>query len=121
MIRLLFIVLGSAFIGLGFLAVFVPVLPTTPFLLLAAGCYVKSSDRLYSWLINHKLFGKYIRNFRENRSMPRSGKIISLSLMWTMIGLSVLVFIDILSLKIIIALLGVIGSVVILSIPTSGK
>ena len=62
MIKLFLIVLGSVFLGLGFLGIFTPGLPTTPFLLLAAGCYVRSSDSLYSWLLQHKLFGKYIHN-----------------------------------------------------------
>lgn len=121
MIKYILILLGSIFLGLGFIGVFVPGLPTTPFLLLAAGCYVKSSDRLYVWLLDHKLFGKYIRNFRETRSISLRSKIISLTLMWIMIGLSVYIFIKITPVKIIIALLGVIGTIVILSIPASRK
>ena len=93
MIKLLLIVLGSIFLGLGFLGIFTPGLPTTPFLLLAAGCYVRSSDRLYSWLIKNKLFGKYIHNFRETRSIPLRSKILSLIVMWIMICLSIFVFI----------------------------
>ena len=121
MIKYILIVLGSIFLGLGFIGVLVPGLPTTPFLLLAAGCYIKSSDRLYTWLLEHKLFGKYIRDFRETRSIPLRIKIVSLIMMWIMIALSVVVFIKVLPVRIIIAILGVIGSIVILSIPVSGK
>ena len=121
MIKHILILFGSIFLGLGFVGIIVPGLPTTPFLLLAAGCYVKSSDRLYSWLLNHKLLGKYIYNFREIRSISLHSKIISLILMWIMISLSVLIFIKIIPVKIIIALLGVIGTLVILSLPTSKK
>jgi uncharacterized membrane protein YbaN (DUF454 family) len=121
MIKLLLIVMGSVFLGLGFLGIFTPGLPTTPFLLLAAGCYVRSSDRLYSWLLRHKLFGKYIHNFRETRSIPLRSKIISLIIMWIMICLSIFVFIKNFPVKIIIALLGVIGTFVLLSIPTSRR
>jgi uncharacterized membrane protein YbaN (DUF454 family) len=95
MIKLLLIVLGSIFLGLGFLGIFAPGLPTTPFLLLAAGCYVRSSDRLYSWLLKHKLFGKYIHNFRKTPSIPLHIKIISLIVIWILIGLSIFVFIKI--------------------------
>jgi len=121
MIKHILILFGSIFLGLGFVGIIVPGLPTTPFLLLAAGCYVKSSDRLYSWLLDHKLFGKYIHNFRETRSISLRSKIISLIVMWVMIGLSIYLFIKIIPVKIIIALLGVIGSLVILLIPTLRK
>ena len=121
MIKLFLIVLGSIFLGLGFLGIFTPGLPTTPFLLLAAGCYVKSSDRLYSWLLQNKLFGKYIHNFRKTRSIPLRSKILSLIVMWIMICLSIFVFIKPFPVKTIIALLGVIGTFFLLSIPTSGR
>jgi hypothetical protein len=119
MIKPLLILLGSFFLGLGFLGIFIPGLPTTPFLLLAAGCYVRSSDRLYTWLLNHYIFGRHIQNFRENRSISLHSKIISLIAMWLMISLSVFVFIKIFWIRILIAILGVIGTVVILLIRTS--
>ena len=55
---------------------------TTPFLLLTAALYFKGSPRLYNWLLNHRHFGPYIRNFRENKAIPLRAKIISLVLMW---------------------------------------
>lgn len=119
MIKPLLILLGSFFLGLGFLGIFIPGLPTTPFLLLAAGCYVRSSDRLYTWLLNHYIFGRHIQNFRENRSISLHSKIISLIAMWLMISLSVFVFIKIFWIRILIAILGVIGTIVILLIRTS--
>lgn len=67
---------------LGVIGIFVPLLPTTPFLLLAAALWVRSSPRLYGWLLAHPCFGEYVRNFRENRAIPFRAKIISLSLMW---------------------------------------
>ena len=72
-------ILGSFFLGLGIVGVFVPLLPTTPFLLLAAALYVRSSPRLYAWLLNQKHLGPYIRNFRENKSIPLHAKVISLA------------------------------------------
>lgn len=76
------IILGTLSLGLGILGIFLPLLPTTPFLLLTAALYFKGSPRLYQWLLNHKYFGTYIRNFRENKAIPLHAKIISLLLMW---------------------------------------
>ena len=117
----LLIILGSLFVGLGFLGIFIPGLPTTPFLLLSAGCYVRSSDRLYTWLLNHKIFGRYIQNIRENRSISLRSKIISLIAMWLMISLSAFVFIEILWIRILVISLGVIGTIAILLFRTSSK
>ena len=92
-IKLLLFFFTSIFLGLSFLSICKPVLPTIPFLLLAAGYYVRSSDRLYSWLLQHKLFGKYIHNFRKTPSIPLHIKIISLIVMWILIGLFIFVFV----------------------------
>ena len=75
-------------LGLGFLGIFLPVLPTTPFLLLAAALFFRGSPRLYEWLTSHKTLGPYIRNFRENRAVPMHVKIVSVCMMWTAILLS---------------------------------
>ncbi|MFC2135498.1 YbaN family protein [Bacteroidota bacterium] len=62
--------------------IFLPLLPTTPFLLLAAACFIRSSDRLYNWLLNHRLFGNYIRNYREHKAIPLKAKIVTLLTLW---------------------------------------
>lgn len=80
--RIFLIILGSVSLALGLLGVFLPVLPTTPFLLLSAAVWVKASPCLYEWLLNHKLFGEYIRNFREHKAIPLHAKIISVVLLW---------------------------------------
>ena len=77
MLKLFFILIGSLFLGLGFIGIIVPGLPATPFFLLSAGCYVRSSNRLYNWLINHKIFGRYIKTFREHRALTKHTKIVS--------------------------------------------
>ena len=81
-------IVGILAVGLGVLGIFVPLLPTTPFLLLAAACFVRSSPRLYAWLIHHKWFGKYIRTYREYRAIPLQVKIVALVLLWGVIGLT---------------------------------
>lgn len=87
-IKTLLIILGSLSIGIGILGVFLPLLPTTPFLLLGAACYIRSSRKLYTWLIQHKWLGTYIINYRENRSISRKTKITSIILLWSSIGYS---------------------------------
>lgn len=80
--RWILIFMGTFFVGLGILGIILPVLPTTPFLLLAATCYAKSSDKFYSWLLNNRWFGSYIKNYREGNGIPLKIKIISVSLLW---------------------------------------
>ena len=84
------IVCGTVSVGLGVIGIFVPLLPTTVFLLLAAYCYARSSQKFYDWLLNNRWFGEYIRNYREGRGIPLKQKIFSISLLWLTIGYSVL-------------------------------
>ena len=92
--RGLLIILGTIFVGFGIVGIFLPLLPTTPFLLLAAWCYSKSSDRFYSWLLNNKWFGNYIKNYRAGKGVPLRVKILSVSLLWVTILFSVFYFIE---------------------------
>lgn len=93
-------ILGTVFLGIGALGVFLPVLPTTPFLLLAAACYASSSPRLHRWLITHRRFGPHIRNFRENQAIALRVKVYSLLLAWGMIGYAALFVVERLWLKV---------------------
>jgi uncharacterized membrane protein YbaN (DUF454 family) len=80
---------GVLSVGLGTLGIFVPLLPTTPFLLLAAACFVRSSDRLHDWLLNHRIYGPVIRGYREHRALPVSSKVTILLFTWAAILTSV--------------------------------
>ena len=80
--KYLLIILGSLSLVLGVIGIFLPVLPTTPFLLLSAALYVRSSEKLYQWLINQKYLGTYIRNFREHHAIPLRAKILSIIMIW---------------------------------------
>ena len=75
--------LGSISLLLGIIGIFVPMLPTTPFLLLTAALYFRSSPKLYEWLMSHPRMGAYIKNFRENKAIPLRVKIVSVSLVWS--------------------------------------
>jgi uncharacterized membrane protein YbaN (DUF454 family) len=87
--RRLLLVAGTLSTGLGIIGIFIPLLPTTPFLLLAAACYMRSSERSYQWLINNRIFGAYIRNYIEGKGMPVRIKIFTILLLWLAIGLSI--------------------------------
>ncbi|MDR2684490.1 MAG: YbaN family protein [Prevotellaceae bacterium] len=80
--KYLFVSLGIISLGLGVLGIFLPILPTTPFLLLSAALFAKSSKKLYKWLINHKILGGYIRNFLLDKSIPLQIKIIAVTFLW---------------------------------------
>ncbi|MEG0807616.1 MAG: YbaN family protein [Alistipes sp.] len=80
--KFLLIVLGALSLALGVVGIFVPLLPTTPFLLLSAALWIRSSPRLYAWLLANRYLGEYIRNFRENHALPLRAKIVTLALLW---------------------------------------
>jgi uncharacterized membrane protein YbaN (DUF454 family) len=86
--RRLLLIAGTLALVIGILGVFIPILPTTPFLLLAAACYVRSSQRFYHWLLNNRLLGVYIKNYIEGKGMSRRAKFFTIILLWITIGLS---------------------------------
>ena len=87
-LRILLIVLGTFFVVLGVIGIVLPVLPTTPFLLLAAACYARGSQKFYDWLLNNRWFGTYIRNYREGKGATLRHKITALILLWGTISYS---------------------------------
>ncbi len=68
---------------LGILGLFLPLLPTTPFLLLASWCFARGSDRLHRWLLSHRVFGEYLRNFEAGRGIPLKAKILATVMLWS--------------------------------------
>ena len=80
--KILLAILGSVSLALGIMGIFLPVLPTTPFLLLSAALYMRSSQRLYDWLMSHKHLGPYIKNFREHKALPLRVKVVSVTMVW---------------------------------------
>lgn len=114
------ILLGFISLGLGVLGIFLPLLPTTPFLLLSSYCFLRSSEKLYNWLVNHKIFGKYINNYLKYRAVTRTTKISSILVLWLSLAISMLLIKNIY----IIILLFIIGIGVswhILSLKTFNK
>ncbi len=119
--KIVFIILGAIFLGLGVVGIFLPVLPTTPFLLLTAYLWAKSSDRLYHWLLINKYFGEYIKRYREGLGIPLKTKILSVSTLWFTIVTSVIFFIPFLAVDILVLVVAVAVTYHILSKPTYKK
>ncbi len=103
LMRALLIVCGTVCVALGTLGIFLPLLPTTVFLLLAAACYARSSDRFYRRLIESRWLGTYIRNHREGRGMRRRDKIATLVMLWAGIGATAIWSVEALWLRLLLA------------------
>ena len=99
------IALGTVFVGLGMLGALLPLLPTTPFLLLAAACYARGSERFYRWLLNNRLFGPSIRAWRRDRSMPVKAKRTAIILVVITFGVTVGFFVTGLVARVLLVLL----------------
>jgi len=117
-LRILLVTAGTVCVGLGIVGIFVPVLPTTPFLLLAAACYARGSQRFYGWLLNNKWFGSYIRNYLEKKGIPLRVKVVTVTLLWITIGSSVAFVVETFVLKLILVIIAIGVSIHILSIRT---
>jgi uncharacterized membrane protein YbaN (DUF454 family) len=109
--KILYTTLGFISLGIGCAGIVVRGLPTTPFVLLAASLFAKSSERWYNWLISNRLFGKFIEDFAREKGMSLKIKIISISLMWAMITISAMTFKS-LHMKLFLLVMGVIGTIV---------
>jgi len=117
-VKFLLISAGTISIFLGFIGIFIPILPTTPFLLLAAALYSKSSDKFYNWLINNRLFGSFIRNYREGKGITLQAKFISLTSLWLVLGSTIIYAIENIYLKILLLLIAIGVTIHLLLIPT---
>lgn len=115
--KYLLIIVGCISLGLGVIGMFLPVLPTTPFLLLSAGCFLRSSKSLYDWLLNHKHLGGYIKDFMEHRAICKKIKITIITTLWATILVSV-VLVDLTWVKILLILIAIGVSVHILHFKT---
>jgi len=100
-------VAGTISLGLGGLGVFLPILPTTPFLLLSAACYSMSSERMHHWMLSNRLFGSYIKSYQEGRGLPLRTKILTLSLLWIFLSYSALFMVNIFIVQIILFIVAI--------------
>ena len=112
---------GTFFLVIGIIGIFIPILPTTPFLLLAAACYARGSKKFYNWLINNKWLGEYIKNYREGRGIPSKVKILSITFLWITIAFSTFIIVSNLLIQIILIIIAVGVTIHILTIKTKKK
>jgi uncharacterized protein len=119
--RGLYLALGTAFVVVGGIGLIMPLLPTTPFLLLAAACYARASSRFYNALLNHRSFGPLIVEWRRHRSIPWRVKITAIVLMSATLASSIVFFVDYVPLKIALAFLGVMLAIWLYRIPSRDR
>jgi len=116
LIRWVLVTVGTIFVMLGVIGVFLPLLPTTPLLLLALACYSISSKKFYNWLLNNKLFGNYIKNYIEGKGIPFTTKIFAISLLWITIIFSIVSIVQNLFIRVVLILVAISVTIHILTI-----
>ena len=112
---------GTLFLGLGIIGIFIPLLPTTPFLLLAASCYIRSSKKFYNFLINNKWFGTYIKNYQEGKGVSLKIKILSIFFLWLTILFSIFYVVNISIVQIILIIILIAVTIHIVLLKTLSK
>jgi uncharacterized membrane protein YbaN (DUF454 family) len=117
----LFVAAGTICLGLGTIGIFLPIIPTTPFLLLSAACYYKGSERMHHWLLNNRLFGNYIKNYKEGKGISLRNKILTLSLLWIMISYSAFFLTNITILQIALLAIATGVTIHVITLPTLRK
>ncbi len=110
---------GFLAVGLATLGIFLPVLPTVPFLLLALACFARSSEKFYAWLVNHNRLGPIVRPYLENEGLPRGVKARAIALIWLSIGISVLFFVPLLWVRVMLLLIALGVTTYILRMPVT--
>jgi uncharacterized membrane protein YbaN (DUF454 family) len=119
--KILLMAAGTVSLAFAAIGIVLPLIPTTPFLLLTAACYCRSSERMYRWLMNNKWFGEYIRNYREGRGIPLKTKIVAVTVLWATIGFSVFFLVPILAVQVGLFIVAIAVSVHIARLPTFKK
>jgi uncharacterized membrane protein YbaN (DUF454 family) len=112
------IAIGWVSVFLGVLGIFLPLLPTTPFLLLAAACFVRSSPRFYNWLVEHPKLGKYVLHYLNGEGLPKKAKLYTIAMIFLTMGFSAWLVVPIIWGKLVLFLIGVSVSIYIWRLPT---
>ena len=117
-LRFLFAALGAVFAALGLAGIFLPVLPATPFLLLSAACFARSSTRIYNWLLNHTLFGPVILEWRRHRAIPYRAKRAAIALLAASMAVTLVFFLEDWRAQLALASFGVVLGMALWRIPS---
>jgi len=116
--RILFIVVGTILLGIGGLGVLLPIVPTTPFLLLATACYARGSKRIHRWMLRNRVFGAFIRNYVERKGITPRQKTVTLGFLWVTMTFTIVFVVDSLILRLFLVLIALAVSGHILKLPT---
>ena len=117
-VRITCLTLGVGFVALGVAGIFLPLLPTTPFMLLAAACFARSSERLHDWLLNHRILGTTVRAWQQHRSLPRRTKWLAILTMAGTLSISIVLVVSNPWLQFALAVFGVVLAVYLYRIPS---
>jgi uncharacterized membrane protein YbaN (DUF454 family) len=118
MMRGAYIIAGTIALIIGAIGVFLPVIPTTPLVLLAAACYYRGSDRLHAWILSSRWFGETIKNYQEGRGLTRDTKLRAVSMMWVMILISAWFFVSSLFVRVAMICVAIGVTVYLVRLPT---
>ena len=116
-----YFVLGTVFLILGCIGIFLPILPTTPLLLLSIACYYKSSNRMHYWMLNNKWFGNYIRNYAEGKGISLRAKLFTISLLWMLILYSIFFVINNIIVQLVLLTIAIGVTIHLIKLPTLKK
>lgn len=120
-LRGLLMVAGTISLVFAAIGIVLPLIPTTPLLLLAVACYCRSSERLYTWIMSNRYFGEYIRNYRDGKGIPLRTKILAIAILWASISITGLFLVRILIVQVLLLVVAIAVSVHILRLPTLKK
>ena len=113
-----FFLFGAVFLILGVIGVLIPILPTTPFLLLSAACFYKSSKRMHSWMFNNRWFGDYIRNYSEGKGISLMAKLFTHSLLWVLILYATFIVVNNLIIQVVLLSIAIEVTIHLIKLPT---
>lgn len=105
--KLMWLLAGTISLAIGVVGIILPILPTTPFLLLAAACYLRGSKRMYRWMVSNRYVGRYLSDYVEGRGVTVRAKAVSIVILWSMISLSAALATDSLVLRTVLVLVAV--------------
>jgi uncharacterized membrane protein YbaN (DUF454 family) len=121
MIRGIYIIVGTIALIIGAIGLFLPVIPTTPLVILAAACYYRGSDRLHTWILSSRWFGETIKNYQEGKGLTRNTKVRAISMMWAMILISAWFFVSSLFIRVAMICVAIGVTVYLVRLPTLEK
>ena len=113
-----FVLAGTISLGFGVIGIFLPLVPTTPLLLLSAACYYKGSKRMHHWMLTNKWFGPYLKNYQDGRGISIRTKLLTIVLLWITLSYTSLIVINYLPIQVILFVIAITVTFHILTRPT---